>query len=106
MCLISAEGSVRPNLRFGSVRLLPNVFGVRSFTSNYNPCTHSLTSSYHWNRREPLNVGQNPMTLNEQEERSFCACAEGYLIIDEINFRHVYVSWRMRSNNDPPAHMR
>ena len=64
------------------------------------------TYGYHWNRREPLNVGQNPMTLNEQEERSFCACAEGHLIIDEINFRHVYVSWRMRSNNDPPAHMR
>ena len=65
-----------------------------------------VTYGYHWNRREPLNVGQNPMTLNEQEERSFCACAEGHLIIDEINFRHVYVSWRMRSNNDPPAHMR
>ena len=66
----------------------------------------SHTYGYHWNRREPLNVGQNPMTLNEQEERSFCTCAEGHLIIDEINFWHVYVSWRMRSNNDPPAHMR
>ena len=22
------------------------------------------TYGYHWNRREPLNVGQNPMTLN------------------------------------------
>ena len=28
-----AEGSVRPNLRFGSVRLLPNGFGVRSITN-------------------------------------------------------------------------
>ena len=34
MCPISAEGSVQPNLRFGSVRLLPNVFGVRSITRN------------------------------------------------------------------------
>ena len=40
---ISAEGSVRPNLRFGSVRLLPNGFGVRSITT-YNPLGKSSES--------------------------------------------------------------
>ena len=50
-------------------------------------------------------MGQNPITPNAQEERSFWACAKGHLIIDEINFRHVYVRGRPKKKSGQKSEM-